>query len=620
MKSLIKQQYNSSLAATSVLERPILSQEEKTSTSRHPNEPSFALYGFIFSTWLFAVVWFQPRLWQLMDMAYNLPSKVALITFILFINFAWLYGMYNLGVVLFALVYRWFPGLKSAAPRVVLEEFPSVALLYTTCNDFLEESVISCVDQDYPSFKVYILDDSSAQEYKDQVDAFAARYPGLVEVVRRPDRKAFKAGNMNHGLSKVATEEPYFAIADADEILPPDFLSKLVPVMESDPNCGFVQANHRSNPNNKSQLARDLGVGIDIHWKWYQPLRNDYGFVMFLGHGALLRRKCWEEIGGFPDIVSEDLGFAIQAREKGYRGRFVEDVICYEDFPDTVRAFRIRHMKWTRGTSEFLSKMGGWLLKAKNITWAEKLDILFPTLNLPLTLLYFLFMLNANLALPYFFGDWANITYVLAGKEIVFPVLILNSGFEVIYDWDFFIITILTFFAPVLCFLLALAHRPLKLFKFLSHSTALYAALSPLSSLGVIAYMISGKAIFLVTGDVKQADHKRQKEDKDWWTKVKASYQKFITKSHPDQGVVQWFEILTGLGFIVMCVYMFQISFFGLCLAFILLPVMHHLGWEHKLVRGLVYLPFVLILFGIFLASLSMIGLQAVFFGYGFHF
>ena len=38
----------------------------------------------------------------------------------------------------------------------------------------------------------------------------------------------------------------------------------------------------------------------------------------------------------------------------------------------------------------------GWLLRAKNISWTEKLDILFPTLNLPLTLVYFLFMLNAN--------------------------------------------------------------------------------------------------------------------------------------------------------------------------------------------------------------------------------
>ena len=65
---------------------------------------------------------------------------------------------------------------------------------------------------------------------------------------------------------------------------------------------------------------------------------------------------------------------------------------------------------------------------------------------------------------------------------------------------------------------------------------------------------------------------------------------------------------------------MFQISFFGLCLAFVLLPVMHYLGWDAKAMRVLVYLPFALILLGVGLASLSMVGMQTVFFGYGFHF
>ena len=59
--------------------------------------------------------------------------------------------------------------------------------------------------------------------------------------------KAFKAGNMNHGLEHFAHEE-YFAIADADEILPRDVLKKLVPVRETDEKVGFVQANHRANP------------------------------------------------------------------------------------------------------------------------------------------------------------------------------------------------------------------------------------------------------------------------------------------------------------------------------------------------------------------------------------
>lgn len=600
--------------------RPQALKASDTSVRQMAAAPSPAMYIAIFTAWIASLIWFQPRLLMLLDMTYNIPSRIAIWTFIFFIDFAWLYGMYNLGVVSFATLYGLL-GKKSPlalTPNVKTAQ-PPVAILYTTCNDFVEESVVSCVRQDYPNYTVYILDDSSRQEFKDRIDAFAAQYPGLVQVVRRPDRKAFKAGNMNYGLANFA-HEPYFAIADADEILPTDFLTKTVTVLETDETCGFVQANHRANPDSTSPLSKSLGVGIDIHWKWYQPLRNDYGFVMFLGHGALLRRDVWEKIGGFPDIVSEDLGFAIHARELGYRGRFLEDVICYEDFPDSVRAFRIRHMKWTRGTSEFLSKKMKWLVRAKNISWTEKLDILFPTLNLPLTLLYFVFMLNANIAMPYFFGHHQDVTFVLGNNEIRLPIIALDGGFQVIYSWDFYLITILTFFAPVLSFVVALASQPLKLFRFLSHSTAMYAALTPLSSMGVLAYMISGKAFFLVTGDQNQAEHLGQKPSKSFLKNIGAGWQQFLSKSHPDTRLVQGFEILTGLIFGIASLMMFQISFMGLCLAFLLLPIMHHLKWENRFVRSLVYVPFVLIMLGVLLSGFSVFGMKAVFFGYGFHF
>ncbi len=600
--------------------RPQALKASDTSVRQMAAAPSPAMYIAIFTAWIASLIWFQPRLLMLLDMTYNIPSRIAIWTFIFFIDFAWLYGMYNLGVVSFATLYGLL-GKKSPlalTPNVKTAQ-PPVAILYTTCNDFVEESVVSCVQQDYPNYTVYILDDSSRQEFKDRIDAFAAQYPGLVQVVRRPDRKAFKAGNMNYGLANFA-HEPYFAIADADEILPTDFLTKTVTVLETDETCGFVQANHRANPDSTSPLSKSLGVGIDIHWKWYQPLRNDYGFVMFLGHGALLRRDVWEKIGGFPDIVSEDLGFAIHARELGYRGRFLEDVICYEDFPDSVRAFRIRHMKWTRGTSEFLSKKMKWLVRAKNISWTEKLDILFPTLNLPLTLLYFVFMLNANIAMPYFFGHHQDVTFVLGNNEIRLPIIALDGGFQVIYSWDFYLITILTFFAPVLSFVVALASQPLKLFRFLSHSTAMYAALTPLSSMGVLAYMISGKAFFLVTGDQNQAEHLGQKPSKSFLKNIGAGWQQFLSKSHPDTRLVQGFEILTGLIFGIASLMMFQISFMGLCLAFLLLPIMHHLKWENRFVRSLVYVPFVLIMLGVLLSGFSVFGMKAVFFGYGFHF
>ncbi|MBK8195815.1 MAG: glycosyltransferase [Lewinellaceae bacterium] len=160
-----------------------------------------------FTAWIASLIWFQPRLLMLLDMTYGVPGPHGDPRHLSSsIDFAWLYGMYNLGVVSFATLYGLL-GKKVPSPDAECENSPApVAILYTTCNDFVEESVVSCVRQNYPNYTVYILDDSSRQEFEDRIDAFAAQYPGLVRVVRRPDRKAFKAGNMNYGLANFAHE------------------------------------------------------------------------------------------------------------------------------------------------------------------------------------------------------------------------------------------------------------------------------------------------------------------------------------------------------------------------------------------------------------------------------
>ena len=601
--------------------RPILQKNALQAVEAIPKfkNPEPTLYITIFSFWIASLLWFDPRLIKLLTIADNGFEYASLVLFIIFIDFAWLYGIYNVCIVIFSILHR--HRHKNITPVVSVATtdvttFPPVAILYTTYNDFVEESVVSCLQQDYPCFKLYMLDDSTDPVFMNKVDEFAKRDTRIV-VVRRPVRKGFKAGNLNYALEHIANKQKYFAIADADEILPADFLRRLVPQMEKDKSCGFIQANHMANPQSANRLQKDMGVGIDIHWKWYQPLRNRYGFVMFLGHGALLRYDCWKMIGGFPDIVSEDLGFAIAIREKGYRGRFEESVICYEDFPDTVRSFRIRHMKWTRGTCEFLQKKAIWLLKAKNISWVEKADILFPTLNLPLTLIFFLFMINANILMPYFFGHAQNLTMVLGGHEYVLPIRLMDHRFSIIDSLDFFLITLLTFFAPVLCFILAMRKKPLQMIRFLCHSTVLYAALSILSAIGVIAYIFSGKAVFLVTGDKKQ--HAISGET-NYFTGIKEKFRKFIHQTHPDNLMVQALEICFATLFIIAGLKMMQISFFGLCLSFILLPFLHHIGWKKSVTKLFVYLPFILIVLGIVLGSLSALGMQSVFFGYGFHF
>jgi cellulose synthase/poly-beta-1,6-N-acetylglucosamine synthase-like glycosyltransferase len=578
--------------------------------------PKPYLYLFVFAAWFVCLWWFHPRLASLLDLAQTPFAWGALAFFIAFTELAWLYAFFNVGVILFASIYR----ARHAAAYQVAAELPAapppVAILYTTCNDFVEASVRSCVAQDYPHFTVYILDDGTDPAMRCRIDGFAQKYPTRVRVVRRADRRGFKAGNLNHALTHVAIHEPLFALADADEILPRDFLRRLVPRLLRDKRCGFVQANHQANPNAKGSLAASMGPGIDIHWHWYHPLRNRYGFVMLLGHGAVLRRRAWQDIGGFPELVSEDLAFALRIRDHGWRGHFADDVICFEDFPEDVRAFRIRHMKWTRGTCEFLAREMFRAIRSPRIPLVEKLDVLLPTLNLPLSLFYFLFVVDANLVLTSLFSHPRPLTLAWGGMEVVVPTLGLHAGFNAVNGVDFYLITVLTLLSPILCFVIEMWRTPIKLFRFLCQSTALYGALGPLSCLGVVLYLATGKAVFHVTADRSS----RNAAPVGKLNGFRAQWRQLLAGSHPDHWLVQGFEVLCGIVFGFICLKLFQVSFLGLALAFLFLPILHHVAWNHPVMRRLVYLPFILVLAGLSLGGTALFGMQTMMFGFGFHF
>ena len=115
------------------------------------------MFVFVFVVWTASMLWFGPRLLQSLEAARGPVSSFALHYFVAFIPVAWLYGIYNLSVVLFALISR------LQGQIVYAEGAPDtpVAVLYTTCNDFVETSALSCASLDYEHYRVYILDDSS---------------------------------------------------------------------------------------------------------------------------------------------------------------------------------------------------------------------------------------------------------------------------------------------------------------------------------------------------------------------------------------------------------------------------------------------------------------------------
>jgi len=244
-----------------------------------------------------------------------------------------------------------------------------------------------------------------------------------------------------------------------------------------------------------------------------------------------------------------------------------------------------------------------------------------PTLYLPLSLCYFLFVLDSNMVFPLLFGRAQTLTLSLGALKFALPTWQLHPVLGVLTGVDFFLITLLTLVSPILCFVIELAPRPGELFRFLCRSTTVYAALGPLSAVGVLFYLASGKAEFHVTAD--PTGLARRKATASRLARVdsfRIHLQRLISGSHPDHFVVQGFEILCGVVLGLTCLKLFQISFFGITIAYVLLPVLHHVSWEHPFMRKLIYVPFLLVIGGLGISTFALLDILPVFLSCGFHF
>jgi cellulose synthase/poly-beta-1,6-N-acetylglucosamine synthase-like glycosyltransferase len=344
-----------------------------------------------------------------------------------------------------------------------------VAAVYCTFNDFSATSLEACMHQDYPNVAFVILDDSTDESFKRQIDAFASKHD--LEVVRRTDKTGFKAGNLNNYLEKA--EYDYFIILDSDEVIPHNFVTRSLDYFAEYPNAGIVQANHVAT-RNRNKFMRLFAIGVDSHWPTYQTVKHKHGFLSLLGHGAMVSRECYVAAGGFPHLVAEDLCMSIEARNKGYYTAFAQDIICEEEYPISYLAFKKRHNKWTQGNMEFIKRYTGRIIKSK-MTWFEKLDIVLFTYSLPLSAFFALYIIINVILLP------------VLGYSVAYPIWLL-------------IPTIVFLLAPMLNDIIFYGKKinPFVLAWYLAHTVLLYGSMLFISLRASIKSTF-GKSTFLVT-------------------------------------------------------------------------------------------------------------------------
>jgi cellulose synthase/poly-beta-1,6-N-acetylglucosamine synthase-like glycosyltransferase len=269
-----------------------------------------------------------------------------------------------------------------------------VAILYTTCNDFRPDACETLLEQTGVSCDIFILDDSDEPSVVAAIDDWCKSKDSGIRVLRRGTRRAYKAGNLNAWLrSQVGNpaDYPYFLVVDADERVPGSFCAEMLDRIKASGTV-FIQASHQGTAQLDTLFQRLLHSQVDCIWRFSVPARQAIGVPTALGHGVLFRTDAIQKLGGFPEIVSEDLGLTICLAEGGAKGEIATDIIAEEAFPKDYAAYWRRRCRWIQGDAEVLKTMLGPLAKSR-VSFVAKLDLFLRELRLPMGSLYWVLLM-----------------------------------------------------------------------------------------------------------------------------------------------------------------------------------------------------------------------------------
>jgi hypothetical protein len=157
---------------------------------------------------------------------------------------------------------------------------------------FIAETLKSALGQDYPSLEIVVSDDCSTDDTVQVVRGFAGQG---VRLIRQPQNLG-RAGNLNAVIR--ASAGKYVCKLDADDLLGPDYLSSLVPVMEAHPNITFAHCACRLIDGG----GNFKGYARSISGSFLRPGLREWPRYVFGSKAVniiLIRRAAFETVGGY---------------------------------------------------------------------------------------------------------------------------------------------------------------------------------------------------------------------------------------------------------------------------------------------------------------------------------
>jgi cellulose synthase/poly-beta-1,6-N-acetylglucosamine synthase-like glycosyltransferase len=285
------------------------------------------------------------------------------------------YGWHALMMTILYLM-RFRKALPTAeAPR----EWPRVCVQLPLYNEqsVAERMIDTVCAFDYPKDKliIQILDDST-DGTTDMACQRVQHYRELgyqMEMFHRTNRTGYKAGALSAATAQ--TDAEFIVIFDADFVPQPDYLRKVLPYFNNDPQIGLVQARWGHLNRDENLLTRAQALFLDGHQVVEQVSRSRSSLLLnFNGTCGIWRAACIRDCGGWQwDTLSEDIDISYRAQMAGWRLLFVPDLVVPGEVPPTLTFFKKQQYRWTFGHIQVFRKLARQLWTTPGLTLAQRL-------------------------------------------------------------------------------------------------------------------------------------------------------------------------------------------------------------------------------------------------------
>ena len=292
-------------------------------------------------------------------------------------------------IVGFAAIYDRLVNTKSSDDEAAVGQpayQPKVVVIIPAFNEekVIERTVRSVLASTYPHVRVIVVDDGSTDRTLEIARAAFTKEVAEGKVLILTKSNSGKASAANFGLQHVNQDEEIFVAIDADTVIAPKAIARMVP--------HFVNAN-------VAAIAGNAKVGNRINvWTRWQALEyitsqnferralNTLGAVSVVpGAIGAWRTSAVRQVGNYPyDTVAEDADLTMSLLQAGFKVHYEDRALAFTEAPMNARGLMRQRFRWSFGILQSVWKHRGAFWRGGTLGWIALPNILIFQILLPL--------------------------------------------------------------------------------------------------------------------------------------------------------------------------------------------------------------------------------------------